>query len=110
MGKVLIFSIAILFGGCSYLQPAIDECAEYETSIKRSYCYASKEVSSAQRATAQALRDGAIDVDRAVEVREVLYRADRALDVAERLILAGDDGRASTMLKTLRDILMELDD
>lgn len=94
--------------GCAHVSPPVDECAGYDTRIKQVYCYASKEVATARRAVAQSLLDGAIKRDDAIEARDILNRADLALDTAERLIIAGEDDEAGAVLHAVREILLEI--
>lgn len=105
--RVLLISLLFLTG-CSVLQPKVDECASYETTVKKSYCYLSKEVTSLRLATAQSLKDGVITIDQAKDIAKALNDADSALDTAESFILTGDEFKASQNLGVVKSLLLEL--
>lgn len=108
MLKSLLLAVALTVAGCAYVQPQVDECAAYDTTVMRGYCYGSKEVAAARRAVATSLREGSITLEQAVQARDILNRADSALDMTEQYIMLRQDGDASGMLSTLRTILAEL--
>jgi hypothetical protein len=104
------FLVLALLAGCPVTRPggAVDECSGYTTTVQRSYCYASKEVTAARRATTQSLKDGAISKSTATAIAAKLSEADTILDGVELLILAGDTEQAGGQLQTVRSILLEL--
>jgi len=106
--KYLAVALLILVSGCSMLKPEVDECANYDAPAKTSYCYLSKEVTALRLATAQSLNDGAITREEAIRARDILSEADGYLDIAEKLIVTGDEVKATNSLTTVRALLVEL--
>lgn len=106
--RYLILTLIISLSGCSIFQPKVDECASYDTTVKKSYCYSSKEVTALRLATAQSYQDGAITKEQAISARDVLNIADEHLDLAESLILTGDDVQATESLESVANLLRAL--
>ncbi len=106
--RALVVVLVLMVSACAVVQPKVDECMAYDTDVKTSYCYVSKEVEAVIRATAQSKRDGVITNEQAVVIANAMRKADEYLDMAERFILVGDDVQATGSLDAARLLLLEV--